>query len=62
MIDYLMKARGLTAHQAYVLASVAVDLRIGNLVDVPNFAVSAQLPLEVFVGHRHRGHRDDDDD
>ena len=58
MIDYLVAAKGLTRHQAYVLASVAVDLRIGNLVDVPNFAVSAQLPLEVFV---ERGRRDDDD-
>jgi len=62
MIDYLVAAKGLTPHQAYVLASVAVDLRIGNLVDVPNFAVSAQLPLEVFVGRRGRDDDDDDDD
>jgi len=31
-------------------------------VDVPNFAVSAQLPLEVFVGRRRRDDDDDDDD
>jgi formamidase len=62
MIDYLVAAKGLTPHQAYVLASVAVDLRIGNLVDVPNFAVSAQLPLEVFVRRRERDDDDDDDD
>jgi formamidase len=62
MIDYLVAAKGLTPHQAYVLTSVAVDLRIANLVDVPNYTVSAQLPLEVFVGHRRRGDRDDDDD
>jgi formamidase len=49
MIDYLVMAKGLTPHQAYILSSVAVDLRIGNLVDVPNFAVSAILPLEVFI-------------
>jgi formamidase len=60
MIDWLVTAKGLTPHQAYVLASVAVDLRIGNLVDVPNVAVSAQLPLEVFVRPR-RGDHDDDD-
>jgi formamidase len=48
MIEYLQEAKGLTAQQAYLLASVAVDLRIGNLVDVPNFAVYAVLPLEVF--------------
>jgi hypothetical protein len=33
-----------------------VDLRIGNLVDTPNFAVSAILDLGVFDRHR-----DDDD-
>lgn len=58
MIDHLVTVRGLTAHQAYILSSVAVDLRIGNLVDVPNFAVSAILPLEVFSD----GDDDDDDD
>jgi acetamidase/formamidase len=29
---------------------VAVDLRISQVVDVPNFIVSAFLPLEVFTG------------
>jgi formamidase len=48
MIDWLVKNKGLTAEQAYILSSVAVDLRIGNLVDVPNFAVSAILDLGVF--------------
>jgi formamidase len=42
-----------------VLASVAVDLRIGNLVDVPNFAVSAILDLGVF--DQRRGKDDDDE-
>lgn len=48
MIDHLVTVRGLTPEQAYILSSVAVDLRIGQVVDVPNFAVSAILPLEVF--------------
>lgn len=48
MIDYLVKVRGLTREQAYILCSVAVDLRISQLVDVPNFGVLAVLPLEVF--------------
>jgi acetamidase/formamidase len=39
------------------LSSVAVDLRIGNLVDTPNVAVSAILDLGVF----DRRDRDDDD-
>jgi len=48
-IDCFLAAKGLTPHQAYLLLSVAVDVRIGNL-DVPSFAVSGLLPLEVFVG------------
>ncbi|HXV57732.1 MAG TPA: acetamidase/formamidase family protein [Gaiellaceae bacterium] len=48
MIDYLTGARGLGREQAYVLASVAVDLRISEVVDVPNALVSALLPLDVF--------------
>ncbi len=48
MIDYLVKQKGYTREQAYVICSVAVDLRIANLVDLPNYAVSAILPLEIF--------------
>jgi formamidase len=48
MID-LLQERGLTRDQAYVLCSVAVDLRISNVVDVPNYVVSALLPEDVFV-------------
>ncbi len=50
MIDYLGAEHGLTPEQAYVLASVAVDLRIGQVVDVPNYVVSAILDLDVFQG------------
>jgi formamidase len=49
MIRYLVEERGLTENQAYVLASVAVDLRIGQVVDAPNVSVLAVLPLDVFV-------------
>lgn len=59
MIDWLVRNKGLTRQQAYALASVAVDLRISNLVDTPNFAVSAILDLGVF--ERGRGHHADDD-
>ena len=48
MIDYMVKEKGLTREQAYVVSSVAVDLRIGQLVDVPNYIVSAILPLTIF--------------
>ena len=49
MIDYIVANHGLDKEQAYILSSVAVDLRIGQVVDVPNYTVSAILPLEVFV-------------
>jgi len=49
MVEYLTKVHGLEPVQAYVVASVAVDLRIGQVVDVPNYIVSAVVPLEIFV-------------
>ena len=38
MIEYITVDLRLTPEQAYVVASVAVDLRIGQLVDAPNVA------------------------
>jgi len=49
MIDYLVHERGFSRQQAYAICSVAVDLKISELVDVPNFVVSAFLPLDIFV-------------
>jgi formamidase len=49
MIDYLGYERGFNRQQAYALCSVAVDLKLSELVDVPNFVVSAFLPLDIFV-------------
>ena len=49
MIDHLIVERGFTKEQAYAICSVAVDLKISELVDVPNFIVSAFLPLDIFV-------------
>ena len=48
MIDYMVATYDLTPEQAYIVASVAVDLRIGQLVDVPNVGVTAILPLDIF--------------
>lgn len=53
MIDYLVKEHGLTMEQAYILSSVAVDLRVGQVVDVPNYVVTATLNLGVFDKFRH---------
>ena len=50
MIDYIVSEYGYDRTQAYMIASVAVDMRIGQLVDVPNVGVTAILPLDIFVG------------
>jgi formamidase len=47
MIELLLE-RGLTREQAYVICSVAVDLHISQVVDVPNVVVSALLPETIF--------------
>ncbi|TDD28091.1 acetamidase/formamidase family protein [Actinomadura sp. KC06] len=47
MIDHLGE-RGWTRQQAYAICSVAVDLKISQLVDVPSVLVSAFLPLDIF--------------
>ena len=48
MIEHL-GTRGFDRQQAYALCSVAVDLRISQMVDVPNPLVSALLPLDIFM-------------
>ena len=49
MID-LLQERGWSREQAYVICSVAVDLKISNVVDLPNDTVSAFLPGDIFSG------------
>ncbi len=49
MIELLV-SRGLTKEQAYVICSVAVDLKISQVVDAPNFIVTAILPEYVIDG------------
>ena len=44
----LLQERGWTREQAYIICSVAVDLRISNAVDLPNVTVSAFLPEDIF--------------
>jgi len=44
----LLQERGWTREQAYIICSVAVDLKVSNLVNQPNIAVSAFLPENIF--------------
>ncbi|CAM8629155.1 COG2421 Predicted acetamidase/formamidase [Oxalobacteraceae bacterium] len=48
MIDWLKVTKGLTKEQAFVVTSVACDLRISNVVDVPNYAVTTICPMDIF--------------
>ncbi len=50
MIDLVTKTRGLSAIDAYMLCSVAGDLRISQIVDAPNWTVSFHLPDSIFSG------------
>ncbi len=39
----LLQERGFSRQQAYVICSVAVDLRISNVVDVPNYVKRTKM-------------------
>ena len=47
LLGWLEHERGLVREAAYVLMSVAAELRVSELVDKPNALVSAALPLDV---------------
>jgi acetamidase/formamidase len=49
MIEHLQRERGVSREEAYILSSVAVDLRISEIVDAPNWIVSAFLPEAIFT-------------
>ncbi len=48
LIDYLEAERGLSRTDAYVLASLAADLKIAEVVDVPHVLVTMHLPKRLF--------------
>jgi acetamidase/formamidase len=49
LIEHIVEERGLSREQAYVICSVAADLKISEIVDAPNWIVSAFLPDSIFV-------------
>ena len=49
IIDYLSSEHNMTREQAYCLCGAAVDLKISEVVDAPNWIVSAYLPLSIFA-------------
>jgi acetamidase/formamidase len=49
MIAHLTHHHGISPEDAYVLCSVAVDLKISEIVDAPNWVVSAFLPKDLVI-------------
>ncbi|KAJ9139339.1 Formamidase [Coniochaeta hoffmannii] len=49
VIDWLESEKGLSRVEGYMLCSVASKLRMSEVVDMPNYAVSCALPLSVFL-------------
>lgn len=47
MIEYLVNEHGLTEEDAYILCSLAGDLKIAEVVDVPNMLVTMHISKEV---------------
>ncbi len=48
MIEYLGREHAIAPIDAYLLCSVACDLKISEVVDAPNWIVTAYCPLSIF--------------
>lgn len=48
MIDYLVEEKGMNRQDAYALSSLAGDLKIAEVVDVPHMLVSMHIPKNIF--------------
>ncbi len=53
MIDYLVEVQGMERQEAYVLCSVAADLHIAEVVDVPNMLVTMHISKSLFSDPKH---------
>jgi acetamidase/formamidase len=52
MIDFLAETHGLTKMQAYQLISVAGNVAVTQIVDLPNVGVHVRMPKNIFTGGR----------
>jgi acetamidase/formamidase len=50
LVAHLHSERELSREEAYVLCSVAADLKINEVVDEPNWVVSAYIADSLFPG------------
>lgn len=49
MLDFLTKSHGLSREDAYILCSVAADLKVHEVVDRPNWVVGTSIPTDIFL-------------
>jgi acetamidase/formamidase len=50
MVEHVSGSYGMSPEDAYLLASLCVDLRISEIVDAGQYVVSALLPEMLFLG------------
>jgi acetamidase/formamidase len=48
MIRHLEKTYDLTAEEAYILCSIAADVRVHEIVDRPNWVVGTMISKDIF--------------
>lgn len=52
-IDLLVEERGTSREDAYLLLSLAADLRVSEVVDAPNWVVTCHVPRRLLPGWPH---------
>jgi acetamidase/formamidase len=52
MIDFLVETRGLTKMQAYQLISIAGNVAVTQIVDLPNVGMHVKLPKSIFAAKK----------
>ena len=50
MVDFLVREKKMDRDDAYILCSVACDLKIHEVVDVPNWVAGMFLPETIVEG------------
>jgi acetamidase/formamidase len=51
-IEWMVATKGLTRSEAYMLCSVAGDLKTVQAVDMPHYGVVCSIPLNIFAGEQ----------
>jgi acetamidase/formamidase len=57
MISFLQENLGITREQAYMLCSVAGELRVHEVVDAPNWVVGMMIPRNMIKEEKHGSRR-----